>query len=298
MIRLDIVIPVRNEAANIPPFVERVRALGLPADVRWRLLFIEDGSSDATVEVLRTCSQNEPRIVYFSTANGFGEGPAMMFGISRSNADAIVMMGADGSDPVDVIPQMVEEFRAGAKVVQCTRRSLTGRPWYRDVGTAGFHLLLRLLTGRRVEEQNIYYRLISRSYAQEILKMPRFWRYVRFPLPDRDSGALVTIDVEMEERTLGESTYTWGRLLLLALDGVVTFMSPQRLATLVACSGVLALGILWFGNTVLSALALAPALLLSIRFIWLARADYIEKLIVAESSLTRGQGPSEDETGL
>lgn len=285
MTRIDIVVPIRNEAANIPHLVQRIEALNLPPDVRCACVFIEDGSSDESVDVLRNLSREKSNVDYYSMANGFGEGPAMVFGISRSEADAIITMGGDdGSCPVDAIPEMIHLFREGAEVVQCRRKSLTGRAWYRDPSTAAFGLVVRWLTGNRIEDQNTYYRLISRRFAREILEMPRLWRYVRFPLPSRDSGALKTIDVETVERTTGNSTYSIPRLLALACDGLLAYLSWRRLAGILAVCllGALALGFAGYLGLA-GVVALAAAAMLY-RFLYLGRTNYLSRLVVVESS--------------
>ena len=100
MTRIDIVTAVRNEEASIPPFVETVRALPVPADVEFGILFVEDGSNDGTVALLRELSAADPRIRYWSLERGFGQGPAVIYGLERSRAEAVVMMDADGSHPL------------------------------------------------------------------------------------------------------------------------------------------------------------------------------------------------------
>jgi len=284
MTRIDIVVPIRNEAANIPHLVQRIEALNLPPDVRCACLFVEDGSSDESVDVLRNLSREKSNVDYYSMANGFGEGPAMVFGISRSEADGIITMDADGSCPVDAIPEMIHLFCEGAEVVQCRRKSLTGRAWYRDASAAAFGLVVRGLTGNRLEDQNTYYRLISHRFAREILEMPRLWRFVRFPLPSRDSGALKTIDVEMTERTTGKSTYSMPRLLALACDGLLAYLSWRRLAGVLAVFllGALALG--FAGYPGFAGVVALPAAAMLYRFLYLGRTDYLSRLVVVESS--------------
>lgn len=285
MTRIDIVVPVRNEAANIPRFVQSVEALNLPPDITWTCLFVEDGSTDATVDVLRQMSAESTHVEYFSLANGFGQGPAIIFGISRSSADAIVMMDADGSCPVEAVPEMIRLHREGAEVVQCLRRSLTGRSWVRDAGSAAFVLVVRALTGRRFEDQNIYFRLVSQSFAREILKLRRYWRFARFPLPSPASGRLAILEVDMKERVEGESTYSFGRLAGLVIDGVIAFLTPRRLLVQIAVSLATAGLFLFLGHVLLAMLLVVPVAAIGIRFVQLQRTNYLEKLVVVESSV-------------
>ena len=116
-------------------------------------------------------------------ANGFGEGPAVMFGLRQSRADAMIMMAVE-SHPPELIPRIVSAFRDGAQVVQCVRDSFTGRARYRDAATALFVPAIRLAGGFDYMQQNAYYRLVSRQFAQRILAAPRYWRFL-IPTPRR-----------------------------------------------------------------------------------------------------------------
>ena len=281
--RVDIIVPVRDEQDSVARFVTAVASLTCPAAVEWRIIFVEDGSRDRTVDILSELSRCDPRVCYFSTANGFGEGPAVMFGASRSDADAVIMMAADGSHPIDTIPRMIESFQNGCEVVQCTRASFRGRTWSRRTGSWLFGWMYRVLTGYRWEHQDTYYRLASQRFVEEMLKQPRYWRLIRFPLPT--DASLCTLRVDMVERDHGASTYGFTRLLGLALDGVLALMTWPRVAAIVAACFALAFVSLRSAWQVPAAsAALAGSLMLG-RYRWLDRADYLGKLILKESSM-------------
>lgn len=283
MLRVDIVVPVRNEERTIARFVAEVRALSL-RDVDWNVLFVEDGSRDETLRVLRELAREDSRLRYYSLSRGYGEGPAVIFGLSRSDADAVIMMGVDGSHPPARIPELIRAFQDGAQVVQCVRRSFAGRPWWRDAGTRLFGVLTRALTGEHFEHQNVYFRLVSRSIADRLLAQPRYWRFLRFPLPDPASGALRTIEVPMTERSEGASEYTPLRLLGVALDGLLSLASAPRLALLAGTAFAVAVA-LWAAGAAFASAALAAVAAAAVyRWVRLGRTDYLARFTLREGT--------------
>jgi len=287
--KIDVIVPVRNEAANIAKFIAAVESLPLPADVRVGVVFIEDGSTDDTVAVLRKLSKENPRARYFSMANGFGEGPAITFGVRCSRADAMIMMAVE-SHPPQLIPLMVEAFREGAQVVQCVRDSFADRQRYRDVATALFVPFIRFLTGFDYGQQNVYYRLMSRAFANQVLASPRYQRFLRFPLPDEASGALRIIHAHMAERESGKSQYSLGRLMGLALDGILACISAPRMVVLNVVLLVIAAALFWLNLSPLASLFVAGPLFLCYRYFWLRTVDHMQKLVIRECSNDTGRG--------
>ncbi len=247
MVRVDIVVPIRNEEQTLLMFLDRLASLRLPKTLAVKVIFVEDSSVDGTRPLLRRLAAERPDVGYYFLTRGFGQALAASYGISQSTADAVIMMDADGSHPLEVIPEMVGGFLDGAQVVQCVRRTLSNRKAYRQVGAAVFHLLARVLTGTDTTEQNIFYRLVSADFARDLLRNPRYLTYLRFPLP-RMAGALRTISVDTVERVAGQSNYNLRRLVQLAVEGILSQMSPTRLAAVVSAMGVTAFSLLVIGH--------------------------------------------------
>jgi glycosyltransferase involved in cell wall biosynthesis len=227
--RIDVIVAVRNEEEAIPAFLDRVMALRLPSDVDLRVVFVEDSSTDGTLPLLRRLARERPKVGYYSLVEGFGQGLAVSFALSRSKADAMIMMDVDGSHPIAVIPEMIAAFREGARVVQCVRRSLGDRKRHRQLAALAYHVAARFLTGIDPGEQNIFYRLVSAEFARGLLTQPRHLRYLRFPLP-RQPGALRTILVDTPERSHGASKYPPLRLANLAVDAILSQIPAWRLS--------------------------------------------------------------------
>jgi glycosyltransferase involved in cell wall biosynthesis len=282
MTRVDVIVAVRNEEQSIPVFLDRIAALQLPEGVDLRVIFVEDSSTDGTRPLLRRLANEAPAVSYYTLAQGFGQGPAVVFGLSRSTADAMVMMDVDGSHPVAVIPEMVREYLGGAQVVQCVRRALANRKAYRRIGAAAFFFGARVLTGIDTDEQRIYYRLVSAGVARWLLQQPRYWHYLRFPLPRRPEGALRKIYVDTEERVFDESKYGFQRLVNLAIDGVLSQMPQSRLAMLLVGMGVMAALLVRCAMWPLSLLVAGAMAWLIRRYAGLSRPDLLQRMQVLE----------------
>ncbi|MGI9592254.1 MAG: glycosyltransferase [Myxococcota bacterium] len=289
MTRIDIVTAVRSEEASIPPFVQHVRTLRLPQDVEVGLLFVEDSSDDGTVPLLRKLASQDPTIRYWSLERGFGQCPAIVYGMAHSAADAIVMLDVDGSHPIDAIPEMIERFRGGARVVQCRRRSVGGRRRWRNVGSAVFSRLGRWLTGVDVAGQNIYFRLVSAETAKMLVENSIYWRFLRFPLPPPDSGDLSVLEVDTPERSVGESKYDFFRLARLAIDGLLSLMPRARFAALAAAAALAGAAALAMGLWPLAALLLAALLWAGWRYAAVRVRYGLDRMRCVESSGALGE---------
>lgn len=288
MPRVDVIVAVRNEEQNIPVFLEKLSGMTLPEGVTVKVVFVEDSSTDGTRPLLRSLAREHPLVGYYSLARGFGQGPAVIFGLSRSRADAMIMMDADGSHPLDVVPEMIRQYVGGARVVQCVRKTLVNRKAYRDIGAATFQFFARMLTGVDTTEQNIFFRLVSADVARELLRQPRYWRWLRFPLPRRPEGVLGKVYVDSQERVLGESKYDFRRLVNLAIDGILSLIPTTRFAALLVVAALAAALFVWSGMWPLAAVPIAGALWLFRRYTGLRHDDVLRQMEVVESGNVAG----------
>ena len=274
-----VVAAVRDEEANLRPFVDSLLGLRFPAGIELRILFIEDSSKDATRTVLDALSREHENVGYFCLEKGFGQGPAIVFGMRHVRADAYIMMDADGSHPSAAVPTMIELAREGAEVVQCVRRTLANRRSYRQLGTALFQRVARIATGVDTRSQNIFYRLTSSAVAEQLLATPRYWRWLRFPLP----ASTRFLEIDTVERVHGRSKYGLFRLIGLAIDGVLSVTPTRRLLLLLVASAVL---VAWSSrhSTVRLLVGLGIITWLCVRYYRMAHDDVLARMRVKESA--------------
>ena len=277
-----VIAAVCNEEENLPVFVSELEALDLPAGVTLRLLLVEDSSSDGTPLVLRELSERYSWVGFHRLEQGFGQGPAIVFGLSQSQFDAAIMMDADGGHPVSAIPEMIRFYLNGAQIVQARRRSFAGREVYRRRGATLFQSGARLVLGGDIEDQSIFYRLVSAEWARRLVARPLYWRWLRFPLP-RAVGAVRFIDVDCHQRTRGQSKYNFKRLAILAMDGVLSMMSVSRFLVFMTV-GALVVALSWSVGLWPFSIALAVAMAALIgRYLSMSRSNVLQAIRVIES---------------
>jgi dolichol-phosphate mannosyltransferase len=243
---LSVVIPLHNEEANLPELHRRLSATLEGVGLRYELIFVEDGSTDRTAEMLESLADEDPLTRPVFLARNYGHQPAVSAGLAQACGAACVLMDGDLQDPPEVLPGLVAKWREGFEVVYAVRRKRKEGPLKR----AGYFLFYRLLAA--VAELEIPldsgdFCLMDRQVVEALNQLPerqRFVRGLRSWVGFRQTG----FEYERAARVAGETKYTFVRLLGLAVDGLVSFSGkPLRLASglgLLANMGAAAL-MLW-----------------------------------------------------
>lgn len=241
---LSVVIPVRNESENIQSLVARtIRALS-PLGLTFELLFIDDGSTDATPELLRELAHRDRRIGILTLSRNFGHQAAVSAGLDHARGRLVVVMDGDLQDPPELIPQLVAAWREGAEVVYAVRRTrrepvpLRAAYWL-------FYRLLRLTSDLPLPLDSGDFCLLDRRAVDAIRQLPerlRFHRGLRAYVGFRQVG----VPYDRPRRAAGRTKYGISSLTRLAVDGLVSFSGyPLRLVSYLGASvAVIALGLL------------------------------------------------------
>lgn len=232
---LSIIIPIFNEAAVLGELHRRLREVmsGLEPMVRsWEVVFIDDGSKDASLAMLREMAQAEPRFKVVAFARNFGHQLAITAGVDKAEGDAVVIMDADLQDPPEVLGEMIERWRSGFDVVYGVRRSRAGETWFKKVTAAAFYRILRsMLGGISIPVDAGDFRLMSRAVVLTLRALRERHRFVR--------GMVAWIGFKQsalyydrDARFAGETKYPFSKMLRFALDAITSFSTaPLRLAT-------------------------------------------------------------------
>ena len=233
--QLSIIIPIFNEAAVLGELHRRLREVmnGLQESVRsWEVVFIDDGSKDASLAMLREMAQAEPRFKVVAFARNFGHQVAITAGVDKAEGDAVVIMDADLQDPPEVVSQMVERWRAGFDVVYGVRRSRAGESAFKKLTAAVFYRLLRsMLGGISIPVDAGDFRLMSRAVVLTLRALRERHRFVRGMVAwvGFKQSALY---YDREARFAGETKYPFSKMLRFALDAITSFsIAPLRLAS-------------------------------------------------------------------
>jgi dolichol-phosphate mannosyltransferase len=241
---ISIIVPVYNEEANIGPLCDRLadalRGMGRSFEV----VFVNDGSTDCTLELLRRRREQNPSLRILSLSRRFGHAAALAAGMDAVVGRAVVLMDGDLQDAPEVIPQFVRQWAEGAEVVYALRASrrepAAARALFR-----GFHRLMAGLSGIPIPRDAGAFSLMDRCVVDVIRRMPERHRY----LPGLRAFAgfrSVGVPVDRAARADGRSRVGWRGLLRLAGDGIFSFsLLPLRLVTVLGLvSALVALGVL------------------------------------------------------
>ena len=243
--RVSIAIPVYNEEQVIPELLRRVRIVldkipGGPHEI----MFVDDGSSDRTFEVVTEAAAQDPWIVALSLSRNFGHQSAVSAALDNVTGDVVVVMDGDLQDSPEVIFDFIREYDRGFDVVYAQR---IGRKegWLLRSCYFLFYRLLTLFSSLNLPLDAGDFALLSRRVIAELRRLPEHHRYLRglrVWVGFRQTG----IPVERSERFSGRSKYSFIKLLGLALDGIFAFsVVPLRIAAIlglltILCSSVFA----------------------------------------------------------
>lgn len=259
---LTVVIPAYNEEENVGPMRDRlVTALDGMVD-GLEVLFVDDGSRDATWQRIVDLAARDPRVKGIRFARNFGHQAALTAGVDAATGRAVVIIDADLQDPPEVIPQMVECWRDGAEVVFGQRQEREGETWFKKATAAGFYRLLRRITNVEIPVDTGDFRLMGPRAVLAFRALPERNRFIR-GLVSWIGFRQEAVGYRRQPRRAGETKYPLRKMLRFALDGITSFsFLPLRLATLLgfAVSAVSflyivvvivlkALGINWPGYT-------------------------------------------------
>ncbi len=227
---LSVVVPLFNEHENLPALYHRLVAALAPLGEPFELVFVNDGSRDATPAMLDLLAATDPRVTAVHLSRNFGHQPAVTAGLDHARGDAVIVMDGDLQDPPEVLPQFVAKWRAGHEVVYAVRRKRKEGPLKR-LGYFAFYRVLRAVADLDIPLDAGDFCLMDRQVVDQLKAMPERVRFVR-GLRTFVGFRQVGVEYERDARAAGRSKYTFRKLLGLAIDGLLNFSSyPLRLVT-------------------------------------------------------------------
>jgi len=222
---LSLVIPCYNEETTLPQFytdaVRRCESINKP----FELIFIDDGSKDATLKILKQMAHNDTRIHYISFSRNFGKEAAMLAGLQAARGTYTAVLDADGQDPPSLIPQMLEAVASGEYDCAGTRRvSRTGEPPVRSFFARRFYRIMGKLTDITFVDGTRDFRLMNRRYMDALLTLPERNRFSKGIFPWIGFNTK-WFEYENIARTAGRTKWSFWELFAYSLDGVTAFSS-------------------------------------------------------------------------
>jgi glycosyltransferase involved in cell wall biosynthesis len=220
---LSVVVPVKNEEQGIVPFVTRVSAIldGVAGDEGWEILFVDDGSTDATLAAIAAANMREPRVRAVSLSRNFGKEAALSAGLDHARGSAVIPMDVDMQDPPEVLPEMVAKWRDGYEMVFGVRRCRDSDGWAKRVTAGLYYRAHNAVSADKIPENAGDFRLLDRKVVEVIRALPERNRFMKglFAWAGFRQAA---VEYDRTEREIGTTKFNYWKLWTLALDGITS----------------------------------------------------------------------------
>ncbi len=231
---LSVIVPAYNEEEVLPIFHTRlVTALANVKELegRWEVVYVNDGSKDATLRILKELQMTDPAIGVAALSRNFGKEAAMSAGLKLARGDAVILIDADLQDPPELIGDMVRVWRQGADVVNMKRSSRQGETWFKKASAAWFYKVINWLSEVHIPENVGDFRLLSRRAVDALNQLPERNRFMK-GLFAWIGYKQVVVEYERHARAAGETKWPYLKLLNFAVEGITGFsVVPLRLAS-------------------------------------------------------------------
>lgn len=231
--KITILIPAYNEEEVLRHLYERLGKLaGENDNYDFEFLFVNDGSRDRTLEMIKEYAKNDHRISYVNLSRNFGKEIAMIAGLDHVTGDATVIIDADLQDPPELIPQMISYWEEGYDDVYARRKSRAGETWFKKVTSELYYKILQKSTNIPIQQDTGDFRLLSQRAVEAMRQFRESQRNAK--------GMFSWIGYKKKEilydrdpRAAGETKWNYTKLANLAIDGITSFTTaPLRIASL------------------------------------------------------------------
>ncbi|MFZ1301777.1 MAG: glycosyltransferase family 2 protein [Candidatus Microsaccharimonas sp.] len=231
---ISILIPAYNEEPVLDKLFTRLANLANDTkDYNFEFLFINDGSKDKTLQIIKDYAEKDPRVSYVNLSRNFGKEIGMIAGLDHVTGDATVIIDADLQDPPELIPEMIKLWEEGYDDVYAKRKSREGESWLKKSTSKLYYKTLQSVTHIPIQEDTGDFRLLDRRVI-EALK--------QFRESQRNTKAMFSwvgfhkkeILYDRDARAAGETKWNYLKLINLAIDGITSFTTaPLRISTFV-----------------------------------------------------------------
>jgi glycosyltransferase involved in cell wall biosynthesis len=230
--KVSLLIPAYNEQEVLRHLYERLNKLaGQTTAYDFEFLFVNDGSRDKTLEIIKGFAKDDHRIAYVNLSRNFGKETAMIAGLDHVTGDATVIIDADLQDPPELIPKMIAFWEEGYDDVYARRSSRNGETWFKKATSTAFYKVLQRSTRIPIQQDTGDFRLLDRRCVEALKQMRESQRYTKgmFSWIGYKKKEIV---YERDPRMAGSSKWNYFQLVNLAIEGIVSFTtSPLRFST-------------------------------------------------------------------
>jgi polyisoprenyl-phosphate glycosyltransferase len=225
---LSIVLPCYYEEENIPVVYKQIKS-ALP-DVSMEIIFVDDGSGDATFQRISELSAADPSVKGIRLSRNFGHQVVLLAGLKEASGEIVISLDADGQHPPAVIPRLIEKQKEGYDIVNTRRLDNSNTGWLKRKSSSWFYRLMNMMSDVKIESSAADYRLMTREALNAYLQIDEHDRFTR-GLVGWMGFRQAVVEFQPEVRISGKSKYTLRRMLHFALDGITSFSSlPLRMS--------------------------------------------------------------------
>ncbi|HDR3492620.1 glycosyltransferase family 2 protein [Bacillus wiedmannii] len=229
---ITILVPAYNEEEVLDQLYSRLTGVfqGIP-NYNFEILFVNDGSKDRTLDIIKELRANDKRISYVDLSRNFGKETAMIAGLDHAIGDAVIIIDADLQDPPELIPEMIKYWEQGYDDIYAKRRSRSGESWAKKWTAGKFYSLLKKTTRIPIQENTGDFRLLDRRCVEALKKIRETQRYTKgmFSWIGYNKKEIL---FDRDPRAAGETKWNYFKLMDLAIEGITSFTTaPLRLAS-------------------------------------------------------------------
>ena len=229
---VSVLIPAYNEEAVLEHLFTRLANLANDTkDYNFEFLFVNDGSKDKTLSIIKDYAEKDPRVSYINLSRNFGKEIGMIAGLDHVTGDATVIIDADLQDPPELIPEMIKLWEEGYDDIYAKRKSREGETWFKKTTSRLYYKTLQSVTHVPIQEDTGDFRLLDRRVVEALKE---------FRESQRNTKAMFSwvgfhkkeILYDRDPRAAGETKWNYLKLVELAIDGITSFTTaPLRIAT-------------------------------------------------------------------
>ncbi len=226
---LSVVVPAYNEGPVLPEFHRRLSAVMDAMPCAWEVLYVNDGSTDDTLEVLYQLREQHVAIIDLS--RNFGKEVALTAGLDHTKGDAVVVIDADLQDPPEVIPELIEKWQEGYDIVYARRKARDGETFFKKLSAKSFYRVIQSVSRVKIPADTGDFRLLSRRAVNALSRLREQHRFMK-GLFAWIGYPQTAVYYHREPRFAGQSKWNYWLLWNFALEGITSFSTiPLKMAT-------------------------------------------------------------------
>lgn len=231
---ITILIPSYNEQDVLNMLYERVsKLMNSLSNYNFEMLFINDGSTDKTLDIIKSLRQQDNRICYLNLSRNFGKEIAMIAGLDYAKGDAVIIIDADLQDPPELIPEMISYWEQGYDDVYAKRKSRKGETWLKKFTSKMYYKTLQSVTKIEIQKDTGDFRLLDRRCVEALKQFRECQRYTKglFSWIGYNKKEIL---YDRDPRAAGETKWNYKKLIDLSIDGITSFTTaPLRWSTII-----------------------------------------------------------------